>query len=154
MKISNLDENTKTRIVEGLDGVLSDHYNLLVKTHSCHWNVTGPNFIALHSFFEEQYTDIFSSIDEIAERIRSLGAYVPASLRHFDNKSEMNDTASLFSNVDMMTDLFKSYEKASFRLEKMIKVCDEFGDDVTSDMMTDRLKTFDKTMWMLKSINS
>ena len=68
-------------IAKSLTRVLGNSYVLYVKTHSYHWNVTGPNFHALHNLFEEQYRQIWASLDDIAERIRALDEYAPVSAR-------------------------------------------------------------------------
>lgn len=76
-------KNTKSKskstesVVDSLRVVLADSYALMAQTHICHWNVEGPGFFALHAAFEGQYTELFTAIDEIAERIRSLGNYAP-----------------------------------------------------------------------------
>jgi starvation-inducible DNA-binding protein len=76
-----INESNRTAIADGLGRVLADSYALYLKTHNFHWNVTGPMFQTLHTMFEEQYTELATAVDEVAERIRSLGAYAPASFR-------------------------------------------------------------------------
>ena len=68
----NIGINTKDRkaIVEGLSKLLADSYTLYMKTHNFHWNVTGPMFQTLHVLFMQQYTELWNSLDLIAERIR------------------------------------------------------------------------------------
>ena len=66
-------------IAAGLSHVLADTYTLYLKTHSFHWNVTGPMFQTLHTMFEEEYTELWAALDEVAERIRSLGEPAPGS---------------------------------------------------------------------------
>jgi starvation-inducible DNA-binding protein len=70
-------------IAEGLARLLADSYTLYLKTHNFHWNVTGPNFVELHGLFEQHYTELATAVDEIAERIRALGAPAPGSYRAF-----------------------------------------------------------------------
>jgi len=69
-------------VVDGLKRVLADSYTLYIKTHGHHWNVTGPNFPALHAMFEEQYTELAGAVDTIAERIRALHAAAPGHAAH------------------------------------------------------------------------
>lgn len=68
------------RVAEGLAGVLADTYLLYLKTQNFHWNVTGPMFGELHSLFEQQYTDLATAVDELAERIRAIGEFAPGEL--------------------------------------------------------------------------
>lgn len=62
-----------------LSRVLADTYFLYLKTRNFHWNVEGPKFRSLHLMFEEQYRDLWQSLDDIAERIRARGAYAPGT---------------------------------------------------------------------------
>ncbi len=66
-------------IAEGLSHYMADAFTLYLKTHTFHWNVTGPMFNSLHSMFETQYTEQWAALDEIAERIRALGYNAPGS---------------------------------------------------------------------------
>ena len=66
-------------VVEQLSDLLALSYTLYLKTQNFHWNVTGPMFTTLHELFMTQYTELAAAIDEIAERIRALGAFAPGS---------------------------------------------------------------------------
>lgn len=68
-----LSDQTRQAISEGLTRYLADAYTLYLKTQNFHWNVTGPEFYSLHLLFEKQYEEMAEEIDEIAERIRTLG---------------------------------------------------------------------------------
>jgi len=63
----------REKIVKGLSAFLADSYLLYLMTHNFHWNVTGPHFNSLHNMFMQQYTEQWTALDEIAERIRALG---------------------------------------------------------------------------------
>ena len=76
------------QIINGLAELLADTYTLYLKTQNFHWNVTGPFFHSLHGMFEEEYTELASAVDEIAERIRALGAMAPASFADFFRNSK------------------------------------------------------------------
>ena len=78
-------------IAEGLGTLLADSYTLMIKTHNYHWNVEGAHFPALHALFEGQYTELFAAVDEIAERMRALGAKAPAGLHAFGDLSAVKD---------------------------------------------------------------
>lgn len=69
----------RERMATGVKQLLADTYALYLKAQGFHWNVVGPNFIALHELFEQQYTELQEAIDTIAERIRILGAFAPAT---------------------------------------------------------------------------
>ena len=81
MKIdTGISAANRKKIAAGLERVLADSYTLYLKTHKYHWNVTGPMFQTLHVMFEVQYTELALAVDEIAERIRALGALVARQL--------------------------------------------------------------------------
>src|SRR5690606_536359 len=76
-------EDDRKEISTGLSAFLADAYPLYLKTHNFHWNVTGPMFNALHVMFEDQYTEQWQALDDIAERIRAPGYNAPGSYREF-----------------------------------------------------------------------
>jgi starvation-inducible DNA-binding protein len=75
------------RVADALAKVLADTFILSLKTQNFHWNVTGPMFQTLHLMFEEQYKELWSAVDPIAERMRSLGFIAPGSYREFSKLS-------------------------------------------------------------------
>ena len=75
-----IDDEARKRIADGLSRLLADSYSLYLKTHYYHWNVTGPRFRDLHLLFEEQYTELATAVDDVAERIRTLGYQAPGTL--------------------------------------------------------------------------
>ena len=87
---TGLDNNVRQAVADALNGVLADTYMLYLKTHSYHWNVTGPSFRNLHLMFEEQYREMWAALDEMAERIRSLGVYAPTSSKHMAELSKID----------------------------------------------------------------
>src|SRR5690625_7058003 len=78
-----IDADSREAIAKGLSRLLADTYTLYLTTHNFHWNVTGPMFTTPHIMFEEQYTEMWNAVDEIAERIRALGHQAPGSYQAF-----------------------------------------------------------------------
>ena len=72
-------ETDREQVAEGLSRLLADSYTLYLQTHNFHWNVTGPRFRDLHLMFEEHYTELAVAVDDIAERIRTLGVAAPGT---------------------------------------------------------------------------
>ena len=75
-----IDDQARAAIAAGLKRLLADTYTLYLKTHNYHWNVTGPRFRDLHLLWEEQYTELAVAVDDVAERIRTLGHPAPRHL--------------------------------------------------------------------------
>ena len=71
--------DARNTVIEQLEVLLASSYTLYLKTHNFHWNVKGPMFTTLHTLFETQYTELATAVDEIAERIRALGAMAPGT---------------------------------------------------------------------------
>ncbi|MEM9989413.1 MAG: DNA starvation/stationary phase protection protein [Pseudomonadota bacterium] len=145
-----MSENEK--VVEGLNKVLSDTYALYVKTHGYHWNVTGPRFHTLHTMFEEQYTEMWASLDDLAERLRALDAPAPGSSRgllaHATIEEGDNDIPSA---EGMIQNLISDHEKWLDTANTAIDVAVDADDSGTEDMLAGLIAAHEKTIWMLKS---
>ncbi len=142
---------TKTQVVDALRQVVADSYALMGHTHLCHWNVEGPNFFALHNAFEEQYTELFTAIDEIAERIRALGAYSPgglSSLARMADFQELEEDADSKKMVQCLVNLNEILIRHAGEARDAAAASD---DKETEDMMIARIQVHEKTCWMLRS---
>jgi starvation-inducible DNA-binding protein len=99
------------RLSDSLNQVLADSYALLSLTHLAHWNVEGPGFFALHTAFQTQYEELFIAIDEIAERVRALGAYAIGGLGKFAETAQMKEFVSPLPQEDYVRALMAANEK-------------------------------------------
>src|SRR3954464_4175624 len=100
-----ISENDRREIAEGVSRLLADTYTLYLKTHSFHWNVTGPMFNTLHLMFETQYTELAQAVDQIAERIRALGHRAPGSYRAFSRLSSIKEEEGVPAAEEMIRQL-------------------------------------------------
>ena len=139
------------QVVETLGRLLADSYTLYLKTHNYHWNVTGPMFTTLHSLFEVQYTELATAIDEIAERIRSLGAYAPGSLTEFAPLSVVKDETGRPNDTQMIRTLVEDSKNVTESARKVILSAEESGDQASADLGTRRIDIHEKNAWMLRS---
>ncbi|MDO9126639.1 Dps family protein [Parvibaculum sp.] len=144
--------NDRSDIAEGLSRVLADTYTLYLKTHNYHWNVTGPQFRSLHLMFEEQYRELWAATDEIAERIRALGAYAPGTYGEFGKLTSLHEDNSVPSADQMVKNLVKGHEQVVKTARDLFKVADEADDEVTADLMVQRMQASEKNAWMLRSL--
>lgn len=136
-------------VVEALEGLLSDSYTLYLKTHSYHWNVTGPMFTTLHTLFETHYTELALAVDEIAERIRALGAFSPGSYTQFAERSKVKEDTGVPAATDMIKNLVKDHELVVEAAQRLIKAGEAAGDDASVDMGVRRIDVHQKAAWML-----
>ncbi|WP_348646749.1 DNA starvation/stationary phase protection protein [Aliiroseovarius sp. F47248L] len=134
-------------VVDALADVLNDTYALIIKTHTYHWNVTGPLFFAVHSLTEEQYDEMFAAADVIAERIRALGQL--ASVKVSDTDKSANDALSA---VQMINDLLADHETLTERARALVEIAEAENDPATADLATERAAFHEKTAWMLRSL--
>ncbi|HEU4669391.1 MAG TPA: Dps family protein [Dyella sp.] len=139
-------------IAKHLSRLLADTYSLYLKTHSFHWNVTGPQFNSLHAMFETQYNELWLAADEVAERIRTLDVFAPGSYSQFGKLSAIKEEAGVPDWKDMVSQLVEGHEIVAHTARETIKVADKAGDEGTADMVTGRLKEHEKTAWMLRSL--
>ena len=139
-------------VTKGLSKLLSDTYLLYLKTQGYHWNVTGKLFKSLHSMFEEQYKEIASSIDEIAERIRALGEFTPASFSTFMKLSSLKEENAIPAAEEMIHNLVQGNEAVVLSAREIIEIANECEDDVTADLMVERMRVHEKNAWMLRSM--
>ncbi len=148
---TGLEENARNSIAEGLNAVLASTFALALKTHNFHWNVTGPRFQGLHVQFEEQYTDLYGAVDEIAERIRALGAIAPGGLGRYTDLSVVEDAPEAPPAADhMVAALARDHDAMARQLRPLIAEAGEVSDEVTAGLLTDRLGVHEKTAWMLR----
>lgn len=147
-----IDTKQREKIAKGLSKVLADTYTLYLKTHNYHWNVTGPQFNALHTMFETQYTELAVAVDDIAERIRALGHLAPGSYKEYGKLTSIEDGDGQKSAEEMIRDLVAGQEAIVRTCRETFPLAEEAGDEPTCDLLTVRMQTHEKTAWMLRSM--
>lgn len=138
-------------IADDLSRALADTFTLAIKTQNYHWNVTGPQFAALHTAFEEQYDDLYEAADELAERIRAVGAIAPGGLEAFAKVTSVKEGNPNFTANEMVKDLAEDHRAVSKTMKELRARADEAEDPVTVAMYEDRMTVHDKTAWMLEA---
>ena len=145
-------ESDRQVIAEGLMKLLADTYYLYSKTHGYHWNVTGSLFNTLHQMFMEQYTELWNSIDLIAERIRSLGFFAPSEYGKLSKLTSIQEDAEVPSAIQMLRNLVDGHETVIRTARNILSHAESGNDQVTLDLLTQRLDVHEKTAWMLRSM--
>ncbi len=141
--------NEKT--VEHLSKLLASTYTLYIKTHNYHWNVTGPMFSSLHLLFETQYTELAAAVDEIAERIRAVGAFAPASCTAFAKLSSVEEENGHPDAIQMVRNLAADQKTIGEVAQKVIESAEADGDQPSVDLAIRRQEIHAKNAWMLLS---
>ena len=142
----------RQEIADQLSALLADSYSLYLKTHNYHWNVTGPLFNTLHTMFEEQYTELATAVDEIAERIRALGIKAPGSYSAFSALTSIDEATGGESAEAMLSALVEGQEPNARPARAAFPAADEANDEPTADLLTQRMQIHEKNAWMLRSM--
>ena len=142
-------EHTET--TEALSRLLADSYTLYLKTHNFHWNVTGPMFTTLHTLFETEYTELALAVDEIAERIRALGAVAPGSFSAFQALSKVAEAEGVPNATGMIRDLVEDQGRVVAAAKEVVRAAEAAGDDATAALGIRRIQVHEKNAWMLAS---
>jgi starvation-inducible DNA-binding protein len=140
-------------IAQSLNTLLADEHVLYIKTRNAHWNVEGPDFLTIHRFFEEQYKQLEQIIDDIAERIRTIGHFAEATLAGFLAETHLSEeTRAKNNSAGFIGSLLGDHEAIIIHLRENINRYDEeLKDAGTSDFITGLMKTHEKMAWMLRA---
>lgn len=142
---------TKSDTVNELRVFLSDTFLLYMKTYAVHWNYEGAKFFSVHRLTEEQYGQLATAVDDIAERIRALGEKAPVSLKEILGGADMGEYKHNSDDDKALIELSNTHQKLSAKARELVHKLSEAGDIYSADMLTRRVGEHDKSVWMLKS---
>ncbi len=150
----DISEQNRRDVADILESVLCDEFVLYAKTRNYHWNVVGPHFVEYHKIFEEQYDELSDDIDEIAERIRSLGFKAPSTLAEFQKNAQIKEHPGVYPDAAaMVSNLLADHETVIRTLRKKIPdVGSAHADAGTEDFLVGLMEKHEKTAWMLRSV--
>lgn len=129
----------------------SSEFSFYLKAHFFHWNVEGPDFYQYHELLGKIYEEVQDSIDEFAEKIRSLNTYMPGSYTRFSMLSQIEDETKILSSREMIEELIKDNEKMKIIFTKLFKLSESLNEHGFSDFIAARIDAHDKHGWMLRS---
>lgn len=142
----------REKIAHGLSALLADSYTLYLMTHNFHWNVTGPMFNTLHLMFMDQYTEQWTALDLIAERIRALGHPAPGTYKEFVKLGSIAEVQGVPKATGMIRHLVTAQEATARTARELFALVSAANDQPTADLLTRRLEVHEKTAWMLRSL--
>ncbi len=135
-----------------LNKALADLVVLYTKTRNYHWNVEGSSFMELHKFYEEQYDKLEEAIDEVAERIRSLGHYAEGRMADFLKLTSLLEQEYTNEPKAQLTNLLNDHETIIRNLRRLVDEFDvKYKDKGTSDFVTGLMEDHEKMAWMIRS---
>jgi starvation-inducible DNA-binding protein len=148
-----ISDKDRAVITKGLAHLLADTYTLYLTTHNFHWNVTGPMFNTLHAMFMVQYTELWTAVDPVAERIRALGHVAPGSYAQFGKLTSLPDAPEAPPKaLEMVRILVKGHEAVARTARQLFPLADQAHDEPTADLLTQRLTVHEQTAWMLRAL--
>ncbi|MEL7044422.1 MAG: Dps family protein [Pseudomonadota bacterium] len=147
-----ISEEDRIGIATGLKALLADSYTLYLQTHNFHWNVTGPQFRELHLMFEEHYTELATAVDEVAERIRTLGIAAPGTYKAFSELSSIEEIEGVPAASEMVERLTRGHEQIVKTCRAVLAKAQEAEDESTASLVSDRMRVHEKTAWMLRAL--
>jgi starvation-inducible DNA-binding protein len=147
-----ISEKNRQTVADILNTLLADEYVLYTQTRNAHWNIAGSNFCELHKFFESQYEILDVIIDDVAERIRSIGHYSLGSLKDFLELTRIDENKELSKEKEAIQVLLAGHETIIQAIRKEIpSVTDKYADLGTADFITGIMEQHEKMAWMLRA---
>jgi starvation-inducible DNA-binding protein len=129
----------------------ASQFTFYLKAAFFHWNVEGIHFQELHALFETVYTEVYGTVDEFAEKIRSLGAYAPGSNSRFSMLTRIEDETQVLPGEAMVAELLEDADKMVKILKIVYDQAEAAGEHGFSNFLAERMDAFRKHAWMLKS---
>ena len=136
-------------VAAGLTQAVADTYRLILKCHAYHWNVEGPLFYPVHHLTDEQYNEMSPAVDDLAERIRSLGQLLPVSLAEVMKLSVVKDLETRPTTLEMVVDLAKDHSAVAARFQDLVKLGFDNNDLATANLAIRRTAFHNQAAWML-----
>jgi starvation-inducible DNA-binding protein len=148
---TGVDRKDRRELAKMLTQIVGSSHVLYAKVRGVHWNVVGPAFYSLHKMTEEQYEDLNTAIDDMAERIRAIGFSAPTGLSGMMESSVITDQTELLSTDDMVKELVEDHEKMARLIRDGVTAAEEVDDVKTADLLTERIGVHEEAAWMLRA---
>jgi starvation-inducible DNA-binding protein len=126
-------------------------FSFYLKAQNFHWNVEGPDFLEYHDLFGKIYEEVYGSVDNFAEKIRSIGTYVPASLSRFNMLTQVEDQTEVVPKDQMVLQLAADNEKMVKILKMAYDIAETHGEHGFSNFLAERMDAHRKHGWMLRA---
>lgn len=139
-------------MIELLKQALADTFVFYVKAQNYHWNVEGPDFHQYHSFLGELYSEVYSSIDTLAEIIRTQDSYAPGTLSRFKELTKIEESDVIPDAKTMLVNLMADNLVVKLSLMMAYQAAESAGELGVANFLQDRIQAHEKHGWMLKAI--
>ena len=146
-----LDKEKTQELIVDLNNLLANYSVFYQNIRGFHWKIKGSNFFELHLKFEELYNDLFIKIDDVAERILTLGGKPAHNFSKYLSKSEINEFVTDFDGKIAVSEIIKSFTLLLTKQREILSVASEINDEGTTALMSDYIREQEKLVWMYTS---
>src|SRR5580704_1661277 len=147
---TDLSGNAVPEIAEALNGLVADAFALYLKTKNFHWHASGPHFRDYHLLFDEQAAEIYATTDELAERVRKLGARTVHSIGEIARLQTIKDNNKDFvSPADMLAELMADNKTVIKAMRAAHDIADKHEDVATASILENYIDAAEKRNWFL-----
>jgi len=146
-----IDNNKAKNLAEKLNELLANYSIFYQNTRGYHWNIKGEKFFELHLKFEELYNDLFLKIDEIAERILTLGYTPNHNYGVYRKTSKIKESAQISDGITAVEDILASFQTIIIFERELLTLSENAGDEGTNALMSDYIRLQEKLVWMYSS---
>jgi starvation-inducible DNA-binding protein len=145
-------EKESQQVALEMNKVLADEFVIYTKTRNYHWNVEGSNFMEMHKLYQTQYEQLDDIIDDVAERIRTIGHYTEARLKDYVQLTHLSEPDYTTEQNAQLKNLLQDHEAIIKNLRYLITLFAETNKDLgTSDFVTGLMKEHEKMAWFLRA---
>ncbi|MCF8229550.1 MAG: DNA starvation/stationary phase protection protein [Bacteroidales bacterium] len=148
MNIIGLDKNKTQALIKELNILLANYQVFYMNVRGFHWNIKGENFFELHAKFEELYDDLLVKIDEVAERILTLGDEPVHTFSDYLENAEIEEAKSVSEDKKSVKLLLEGFQKLLKIQRNILQLSDEAEDEGTNALMSDYIREQEKLVWM------
>jgi starvation-inducible DNA-binding protein len=151
---NDIPEELRVQLIELLNARLADALDLQTQTKQAHWNVKGPSFIALHELFDQVASDVTTYVDDIAERVVTLGGTAYGTARVAAQKSTLDEyPLDIYDGSEHVAALSSALAKFGKNAREAIDKATELQDADTADLFTGVSRGIDKHLWFVEAHN-
>lgn len=155
-KLNNIGLSTKhsDELILKLNDLISNYQLFYMNVRGFHWNIKGEKFFELHVKFEELYDDLILKIDEIAERIVTLGGVPLHSYTDFLNHSEIKEVKNADGSDETVSSILDSFKTLLIKQRELLELSDKADDEGTNALMSDYIREQEKLVWMYSAFQN
>lgn len=146
-----LDEAKSKALAGGLNQLLADYMMFYQNTRGLHWNIKGEKFFELHLKFEELYTNLLLKVDEIAERILTLGGTPLHTFDDYQKTTQIKSIKNISDGNTGITNVLDSFKTIIIKQRDLLNLAAETEDEGTNALMSDYIREQEKLVWMYSS---